>query len=305
MLKIRSLIVLVLVLLIIALAWSADGVHAGNIATPITFIGAGDIAFCSKGVASSPAAKTAAMVQTVLNADPGAMAFTLGDNAYPNGSTKDYANCYAPTWGKFKARTLPAAGNHEYETRGAAPYFAYFGAISAPDRDGYYSVDLGAWHIVVLNSSIKAGNGSAQEVWLRADLASSKAAARTTCTLAIMHHPRFSSGFHGATFAVADLWSTLYDGGTDIILSGHDHHYQRYKPISADGTYDAARGTTFFIVGTGGGPLYPALIPSLNTASLKPGVYGVLQLTLDQGSYAFAFTDVDGITWDSGRGECH
>lgn len=268
----------------------------------VVLIGAGDIAYCPRGYwRTVPADKTAKIIESVLNANSNAAAFTLGDNAYPNGSAADYADCYDPTWGRFKARTYPSAGNHEYGTRGAAGYFSYFGAVSAPQQDGYYSFDYGAWHIVVLNSSIRAGAGSAQEVWLRSDLAANS----QVCTAALLHHPLFSSGYHGSNPQVVDLWNALYEANADVVLSGHDHHYQRFKPRAPNGNIDPQRGLKLFVVGTGGGPLYPAFSLDPANEALRSNVWGVLKLTLFATAYTWQFIDVDGAVLDSGSGVCH
>jgi len=228
--------------------------------------------------------------------------FTAGDNAYPDGTAAEFAACYEPTWGRHKARTRPAPGNHDYHTSGASAYYAYFGAAAGPPGRGYYSYDLGAWHIVSLNSAVRMRARSDQEQWLRADLAASKA----TCTLAYWHRPRFSSGSHGSSAASAPLWQALYDAGAEVVLVGHDHNYQRFAPQTAAGDRDDARGIRQFVVGTGGGSHYAFPTPIANTEAFNTDSYGVLKFTLYADLYVWEFIPVAGGTFrDAGVGTCH
>ncbi len=237
---------------------------------------------------------------------PGEIA-TLGDNAYETGSPSDYANCYAPTWGRLLSRTHPAPGNHEYLTPGASGYFSYFGAAAGAPDSGYYSYELGAWHIVVINSNCSAvrgcQTGSRQEAWLRADLA----AHRASCTLAYWHHPRFSSGEHGDTVAMQPIWQDLYDAGADVVLNGHDHDYERFAPETPTGAADPARGIREFVVGTGGKNHYPITrAPEPNSEVRNWDTFGILKLTLHARSYDWQFIPEAGKTFtDSGSGRCH
>jgi len=266
----------------------------------VTTVGAGDIADCS----STNDEATAALI----NALPGIPVFLLGDNVYPNGTAKEFTNCYGPSWGVFKARTHPSAGNHEYNTAGAAPYYAYFGAAAGPAGLGYYSYDLGAWHVVVLNSNISASAGSTQELWLKADLA----AHPSRCTLAYWHHPLYYStepdtGTTGGTnSSVRALWADLYAAGAELVLNGHRHVYERLGPMKPDGTPDAATGIREIIVGTGGesGGSFTNIFP---TSEVREGhTYGVLKLTLSSNSYTWQFIPIAGKTFtDSGTGSCH
>lgn len=266
----------------------------------VTFVGAGDIADCG----SSDDEATAALIAAMPSTTP---VFVLGDNAYPNGSTKDYANCYDPSWGAFKSRTHPSAGNHEYNTSGAAPYFAYFGAAAGPSGLGYYSFDLGAWHVVVLNSNIASGAGSAQDVWLRDDLATHS----NKCTLAYFHHPLYSSlggtGSGGATISsVRRFWDDLYAAGVDLVLNGHRHVYERIAPMKPDGTADPVNGIRTIIAGMGGesGGDLTNIFP---LSEVREGrTFGVLKLTLRSTSYDWQFIGVPGSTFtDSGTNSCH
>jgi hypothetical protein len=265
----------------------------------VVMVGAGDIATCNK----SDDEATAALV----NAIPGEV-FALGDNVYEDGTTAEFNNCYNPSWGAFKSRTHPAAGNHEYNTSGALPYYAYFGAAAGSVGQGYYSYDVGAWHVIVLNSNISTSAGSAQVQWLEADLA----AHQNLCTMAYWHHPLYSSiggtsGTTGATISsLRPLWDALYAAGADLVLTGHRHVYERLAPMRPDGTPDNASGIRSFVVGTGGnsGGDLTNIFP---TSEEREGrTYGVMKLTLHAGSYDWQFIPVAGETYtDNGTGTCH
>jgi hypothetical protein len=263
-----------------------------NSSDPV-LLAAGDIAVC--GMNSDDA------TARLLEALPGTVA-TLGDDAYPDGAPADFANCYAPAWGRLKDRTRPAPGNHEYVTAGAAGYFGYFGAAAGPSGIGYYSYDLGAWHIVSLNSEIAVGSDSPQLQWLRADLS----AHQTPCTLAYWHQPRFSSGPHGSNAKYQPLWQVLYDSGAEIVLNGHDHDYERFAPQKPDGTPDPLHGIREFVVGTGGATLYPFIRNTPNSEVKNNTAWGILKLTLHAASYDWEFIPIAGHTFtDSGGANCH
>ena len=213
-----------------------------------TLLAAGDISVCTNGTPHVGAAATAA----ILGANSGTVA-PLGDVDYDGGALSDYQNCYGQTWGKYLSRTRPAVGNEDYATAGAAGYFAYFGALAGPSGKGYYSYDLGAWHIVVLNSNCAAVGGcqagSPEETWLKADLAAHPA----QCTLAYWHQPLFTSGsVHSGVTAVRPFWQDLYNAGTEVVLNGHNHQYERFAPQTPTGAADPAKGIREFVVGTGG-----------------------------------------------------
>jgi hypothetical protein len=256
-------------------------------------IGAGDIATCG----NSDDTRTAQLV-----ADSGGIPFTVGDNAYSSGTAAEFANCYKPTWGRFKGLTHPVVGDNEYLTAGAAPYFDYFG--SAAGRQGWYSYDVGTWHVVVLNSNCAevggCGKGSAQERWLRADLAANG----TRCIAAMWHEPRFSSAYSNSS-KTEPFWEALYEYGADIVLNGHHHVYERFAPQDPDGRADP-KGIREFIVGTGG----MSLTGSFRTVQPNSQVRnnrtkGVLKLTLHRDSYDFDFVPVPGSSFhDSGSGSC-
>jgi acid phosphatase type 7 len=277
---------------------SATGSRASSAAGPQdpVLVGAGDISRCS----SSDDEATAALVARL----PEATVFTTGDNVYPDGTAANYAECYEPTWGAFKDRTRPAAGNHDYHTPGAAAYFDYFGAAAGAPGKGWYSYDLGSWHVVVLNSNCDevggCGPGSPQERWLRADLAAHPG----DCTLAYWHHPRFSSARHGNQPAVEPFWRALYEAGADVVLNGHDHSYEVFAPQDPAGAADP-RGIREFVVGTGGARPYRFETVQANSVSRSSGTAGVLRLTLRPGSYDWQFLPVAGGTHtDAGSADC-
>ena len=325
--------------------WLEDRMSAGWPAStshePL-LVGAGDIAECYAGAIppsfeqaraqalTSPAAATAALLDRI----PGTVV-ALGDNAYEMGSPFDYAACYEPTWGRHRERTAPSAGNHEYLTPGAAGYFTYFGERSAPPL-GYYSYDIDDWHVIVLNSTpqvyacyppeseevlgdywppaqldaaptsptlgrICAGD-AAQQAWLIADL---QANAQHRCTVAYYHHPRFSSGRHGNHYQMQRLWDILYAHGVDVVLSAHDHHYERFATQDPDGNRDPAFGIREFVVGTGGGGLRPVTTRIPNSEVVIDDRHGVLALAMGRGQYAWAFIGTDQTVLDSGTERCH
>jgi hypothetical protein len=221
---------------------------------------------------------------------------TLGDNAYPDGALSEFQAFYEPTWGRHRSRTRPSPGNHDYHTEGASGYFTYFGA-RAPGP--YYSFDLGSWHLISLNSEISMAEGSAQHTWLQGDLASSDA----RCTLAYWHKPRFTAGrYHDATFTTP-IWRLLYAAKAELVLSGHDHNYQRYGPLTADGAPAPVRGIREFVVGTGGRNLY-GLSRDPRRGADQARVNGVLQVTLRPAAYEWRFVPVSGGYTDSGSADC-
>jgi acid phosphatase type 7 len=269
----------------------------GQTAT-VTLVGAGDIASCAYTDDSATA--------RLLGRIPGTV-FTLGDNAYPNGTSAQFANCYDPTWGKYKKRTKPTTGNHDYYTTGARPYFDYFGARAGRPSRGYYSYKRGSWHIVALNSNCEkvggCGRRSPQGRWLRDDLADH----RVRCTLAYFHHPLYASGRGSDTPEVKPLWQILYDRGADVILSGHAHRYERFRPINPDGDPDSENGIRQFVVGTGGAPGQGQRGPNdPNMQRKKLHTPGVLKLNLGAGSYSWKFVPIAGERFtDQDSDQCH
>lgn len=271
-------------------------------------VAAGDIA-C--GADSDPAlpCQHAAVAALVTSIGP-ASVLLLGDNQYENGTLADYNTYYNASWGSFMNITRPVPGNHEYNTAGASGYYDYFNGSGvqsgrAGDRSkGYYSFSVGAWHLIALNSnceSVACGAGSAQEQWLRADLAASASA----CVLAYWHHPLFSSGLHGNLPETQALWTALQDYGAELVLTGHDHDYERFAPQNAFGTADDAAGIREFVVGTGGKGLREFGATSANSALRSNAAFGLLKLTLHAASYEWQFVPVPGSTLaDAGTGTC-
>jgi hypothetical protein len=305
---------------------------------PAVLVGAGDIAQCADNYQDE---ETAALLDKI----PGTV-IAVGDLAYPNGAPKpDFRPCYNDSWGVYKARTRPAPGNHEYIFPAAAGYFKYFGSVSNPPF-GYYSYNLGSWHVVVINStpqvylcyppeadeadplitwvpwwgtpapplppgvdpSPAVGRACAgdllQQAWLVADLTKHR---RYRCTVAYFHHPRFSSGKHGNHYQMQRIWDILYRFRADVVISGHDHLYERFAPQDPEGKPDTKRGIRQFTVGTGGAPLYPfktTIEP--NSEARNNETHGVIKLTLGDGDYDWEFVPVAGSTFtDSGSGRCH
>lgn len=268
-------------------------------------------------------ARTAALVESLA---PDAVA-VLGDNQYEHGEHENFLASYDPTWGRFKAITHPAAGNHEYEgdpERDAAPgYYMYFGAAAGDPSKGYYRWTLGAWTVFVLNTGainytrdtglrpeldddchpVSCKAGGPQEAWLRSELAALPA---ESCVLAYWHHPRFSSGFSNRNQPHPEtepLFDALYDRGAELILTGHSHNYERFEPLTPGGASDAA-GVTQFVVGTGGRNLHvPG--PQLATSEvLRADVFGVLELTLAPTGWSSRFVAESGETLDTAAGGC-
>ena len=260
--------------------------------TPVaTLIAVGDIAVCD-------AEGDEATGSLVARLDPEATVATLGDLAYPDGSEQTYSECYDPVWGAWKGdRTRPALGNHDVFLDGGLAFAAYFGDAAGTPGEGWYSYDLGAWHVVVLNSNcrlIGCGEGSEQLTWLTADLAQHPAA----CTLAYWHHPRFSSGRHGDDEEVAPLWDALVAAHADVLLVGHDHLYERFAPRD---------GLRAFTVGTGGGPLTEVEHLDAGSEVTIDNSYGVLELTLRPDGYDWRFleADAEATAADIGSTDCH
>ena len=259
---------------------------------PAVLVGAGDIADCKL-----PGSEATARLLDRF----GGTVFTAGDNAYPSGSAIDYRNCYEPTWGRHLSRTQPIPGNHEYEQPNGAPYYEYFGSRAGPAFIGFYSYDLGAWHVVALNSETAMQAGSEQAEWLRQDLSSSN----RRCTVAIIHRPLFSSGEHGDNPDTRGIWNILYEFGAEIVVTGHDHGYERFAPQAPDGRVDALRGIREFVVGTGGSGTRRFMATKPNSES-RGSVWGVLALTLSDGSFNWEFVPVEGASFrDIGLGQCH
>ena len=238
----------------------------------------------------------------LLDNIPGTV-FSAGDHAYPHGTAQQFSECYGRNWGRHKQRTRPALGNHDYETDQAGPYFKYFGANAGPAGRGYYSYDIGAWHIVSLNSVANSVSwGKSQEEWLTRDLAASSSA----CKLAYWHHPYTSSGkTHGNGPHMRRLFTILYQFGADVVVSGHDHIYERFAPQDPDAKANAL-GIRQFIAGTGGEALYQIGIVKPNSEVRNATTHGVLKFSLDAASYEWEFIPIAGQTFrDRGSAKCH
>lgn len=268
-------------------------------------VGAGDIAECPTDGDEA----TAELLDAVVADHPDAVVFTSGDNAYPMGRHEDYADCYDPSWGRHKERTRPAVGNHDFGERMGAAYARYFGDAGGPFDRYYYSYDIGAWHVIVLNSEchrvgcdLDDPDGDQAE-WLAADLADSDA----ECTLAIWHNARWSSGRYGNDPEYDTFWRLLHEAGAEIVVNGHDHLYERFAPLNPAGEVDEAAGIRQFIVGTGGGNLRGFREQDiLPTSEARGSDHGVLKLTLEEDGYEWEFLPVEGARFtDSGSGTCH
>jgi hypothetical protein len=265
-------------------------------AVPERVVAAGDVTGCD----STGDEQTAPLLEEL-----GGTILVLGDAAYPSGTAEEFERCYGPTWGRFRERTRPAPGNHEYGTEGASGYFGYFGSAAGRPGEGWYSFDLGPWHLVALNSNCGAvggcGPASPQVRWLRDDLAASDA----RCTLAYWHHPRFSSGaVHGNDDEVDGLWRALDAADADVVLTGHDHEYERFGRLDADGR-PGDNGIRSFVVGTGGRSHYAFGPPLPGSEVRNNDTFGVLSLELREGGYDWRFVPVAGAAFeDHGADDC-
>ena len=300
-------------LLVSGLAWesaaplaapqSATGAKTDPADQTAVLVGAGDIVGCRDPEGALATAK-------LIEKTPGTV-FAVGDLVYDATTLSQFQKCYGAAWGKFKDRTKPALGNHEYLEARAAPYFQYWGAQAGPAGKGYYSYELGAWHVVVLNTNCEApglggcASGSPQEIWLRQDLREHQGA----CIVAYGHHALFSSGFfrsHAVHPELKPLWDDLYAVHADLMLAGHEHSYERFAPQDPDGRADPRHGIREIVVGTGGRSHDPLGLAMPNSEVRNVGAYGVLKLTLLPQGYTWEFLPEEGKTFrDSGAGVCH
>ncbi|HET6781748.1 MAG TPA: metallophosphoesterase [bacterium] len=260
-------------------------------------VGAGDIASCE----SAGDEMTAKLLDSIAGT-----VFTAGDNVYERGRLQEFTRCFAPSWGRHKARMRPSPGNHDYLTKDGQGYFKYFGAAAGPPSKGYYAYNLGVWRVIVLNSNCAhvggCHNGSPQERWLRAELNAHSA----LCTLAYWHHPRFSSGPHGDALSVGSFWDALYEAGAELIVNGHDHLYERFAPQAPDGSLNSDRGIRQFTVGTGGRSLYSVKRLTRNSVFRSATTFGVLKLTLRASGYIWQFVAApSGKVLDKGESLCY
>ena len=258
----------------------------------VVLVGAGDISDCGNNDDEATAKVLDGIAGTV---------FTAGDNVYSSGTPSEFTQCYEPTWGRHKARTRPAPGNHDYNTSGGTGYYAYYGANAGEAGKGYYSYDLGAWHIISLNSNVAATETSAQVIWLKADLA----ATTKSCVLAYWHHPRFSSGDHGSSTKMSTVWDVLYQGNAEVVVEGHDHNYERFAPMTASGVRDDARGLRSFVVGTGGTGHRAFATIQPNSEYRDNVAFGVIKFELSEGAYRWSLVTTTGTALDSGSASCH
>ena len=259
------------------------------ITTAVTILAAGDIGECGFG-----APQTGELLDRL-----GGTLLALGDLAYMHGTTANFRDCYDPAWGRHLERTRPVPGNHEYESPGAAGFYDYFGGLAGPRGLGYYAFSAGSWRIIALNSELPMGVGSVQNLWLRNELQSNRAG----CTLAYWHRPLFSSGPNGNNPDTAPLWRALAEFGGDVVLNAHDHMYEVFARQDADGRPQET-GIRQFTVGTGGAHLYTPGAPRPNS-QVRLSAYGILELTLNNGTFQWRFVSVNDAVLDTGSGSCH
>lgn len=309
----KILIVITVLAILGALAYIFYGLNSSNQTAPtggdkatttISFqvLALGDIASCNYDDDEQTAELAKSLTGRIL---------TLGDNVYDRGTTKEFAECFEPGWGQLKDRISPSPGNHDYATKDATGYFEYFGDIAAQDV-GYYSFEYGGWLMLSLNSncegisssivvvSVECDENSEQVSWIKEQLSKTK----TTCQIAYYHHPRFSSGFHGSDEIMSPIWEALVAGGTDIVLNGHDHLYERFGKLDKDGVPDKT-GTRQFIVGTGGQNFYnfPKIIEG---SEFRDNLnHGLIKISLDAAKYSWEFIGINDVgVIDSGNDTC-
>ena len=256
----------------------------------------GDIVECSSG--------NSQLTADIIKLYPTATVATLGDNVYEVGSKEEF-ECYDKTWGKFKLRTNPSVGNHEYETANAKGYFDYFSSRVGDSDKGYYTYQLGSWRMIALNSNCEynggCGTNSPQYRWLNKILSKSQ----ERCALAYMHNPWRSSGPHGPSESIKPLIELLYEHGADVVLSGHDHIYERFSLQDPHGRADKRRGMRQFVVGTGGRFLHEIDEPLNNSEVRNNEVHGILKLNLNENLYTWEFLGVKEGVVDKGESKCH
>jgi acid phosphatase type 7 len=284
---------LVTILSLVAATLSTTGGTAA-LADPV-IVAAGDIA--CPGAPCTSHRQTARLIGLI---GPAAV-LTLGDNQYSDGSLRDFRASYHPTWGRFRGRTHPSPGNHDYHARGADGYFDYFGSRAHRATNGMYSINIGRWHLVSINSG--RGRISARQLrWVRRNLGRD----RHRCELAFWHHPRWSSGtVHGSSRAMGPLWRVLWRHGVDVVLNGHEHNYERFKLMNPAGMWAPRAGIREFVVGTGGRGLYALGRPIRGSQKRIDNRFGVLRMELHARSYQWRFVGVNRVVLDRGRHSCH
>jgi hypothetical protein len=284
--------------LILTLGWAGRAYAQSS--DPV-LVGAGDIARCddfqfqrNQGTAN------------LIDSIPGTV-FAVGDLVYPDPSGNYFAKCFAPTWGRFRNRMIPTAGNHEFNPPGSLGYYSYLGRVAGDPLKGWYSFNLGAWHVIVLSAECDKIGGctatSPEGQWLQSDLTANPA----VCTLALWHEPLYSSDTAAVSTSVQPFWQILYNAGADLVVNGHAHHYERWAPQDPYGNLDPTRGIREILAGTGGNPpgcISKTLAP--NEEVLFCSTNGVLKLTLHATSYDWQFIPIAGETaTDSGTTSCH
>jgi hypothetical protein len=266
------------------------GGGGGGSGQSVVVLGVGDIGVCGRPEVAQVASLVASLEGHLLLA---------GDIAYFQGTAANFRDCFNPSWGQFRNRWNAVPGNHEYESPGAAPYFAYFGDAAGPPGRGYHAITRGEWLILMLDSNIPATNGSPQWVFVRDQLQ----AQRTPCTMAVWHHPVFSSGPNGANGAMRDVWTLLEGARAEIILTGHDHLYERFARQMSDGRPDPVNGIRQFTAGVGGAELYN-FVRSAGNSEERIMRHGVMRFTLHPATVEYEFIGLDGATLDRGLDTC-
>jgi hypothetical protein len=260
---------------------------------PEVFVGAGDISICDQDGDDHTSELLASIPGTI---------YTLGDNSNQSGTPDQYLNCFGPSWGRYLGRLYPSPGNHDLVYENGSGYYDYFASVPVERDKGYYSYNVGEWHIIALNSGIDTSAESLQAQWLREDLNNHP----SLCSLAYWHHPRWSSGASGNNNHMAAVWQILYDSGVEVVLNGHDHVYERFSPQDPTGALDTTRGIREFIVGTGGAShhWFGQILP--NSEARNYDSFGVLKFLLYPDGYVWEFIPVRGASFtDSGFDYCH
>jgi hypothetical protein len=263
----------------------------------VTVVAVGDIA-CPPGRRATATSCRQGATRRVASVLAPAKVIALGDNQYQKGSYYGFTHSYARSWGKLRSITWPVPGNHEYYTAGARGYYRYF-KYRQPGSPGYYRRELNGWQLYFLNSNCGKIDCNAEQAWLDRQMA----AHPSTCSLIAFHHPRFSSGEHGSNASMRRFWDVAYQHDTDVALSGHDHDYERFAPMTPDGQVVPGRGIQQFVSGGGGRSLYPQTTTTPGS-QLFLGTFGVLALSLQPSGYSWEFRDAADVVRDSGSARC-